>query len=195
VILLDEVEKAHPEVMNVLLQLLDDGRLTDGKGRVVDFRNSLVVMTSNLGQDDRFEPVGSEPAEARERRQRAVLEELARHFRPEFLNRLDAVVRFRRLGREQIDQIVRLELMKVNRALAEQDIHLDVSDAAVARLADMGWDPQFGARPVKRVIQREVQDRLADAILAGEVLPEQAVTLDENEGRFVLQAVSREPRP
>jgi ATP-dependent Clp protease ATP-binding subunit ClpB len=192
VILLDEVEKAHPEVMNVLLQLLDDGRLTDGKGRVVDFRNAIVVMTSNLGQDDRFEPVAGEPAEAREHRQRSVVEELARHFRPEFLNRLDAIVRFRRLGREQIDQIVRLELAKVSRALVEQEIRFEATDAAVARLAEMGWDPQFGARPVKRVVQREVQDRLADAILAGEVLPEQTVTLDESGGGFVLRTGGKE---
>ncbi len=186
VILLDEVEKAHPEVMNVLLQLLDDGRLTDGKGRVVDFRNTLVVMTSNLGQDDRHEPVAGEDADARERRQRAVLDELARHFRPEFLNRLDAVVRFRRLRREQIAQIVRLELAKVERALVEQDIRVEATDAAIARLAELGWDPQFGARPVKRVIQREVQDRLADAILAGEILPDQTATLDERGGQLVL---------
>ncbi len=194
VILLDEVEKAHPEVMNVLLQLLDDGRLTDGKGRVVDFRNTIVVMTSNLGQEDRYEPVVGESADAHERRQGAVLEELARHFRPEFLNRLDAVVRFRRLGREQIDQIVRLELAKVGRVLAEQDIRLEATDDAVARLAEMGWDPQFGARPVKRVIQREVQDRLADAILAGEILPEQTATLDARDRTFVLRSEMASPR-
>ena len=188
VILLDEVEKAHPEVMNVLLQLLDDGRLTDGQGRVVDFRNTLIVMTSNLCQDPRFEAAPDESAETVDGRRRAMLEELSGFFRPEFLNRLDAVVRFGSLGREQIHTIVRLELAKVERSLAEQDLHLEATDAAVARLAEMGWDPQFGARPVKRVIQREVQDRLADAILAGDAVPGCTVHLDVGSAGFVLSA-------
>jgi len=185
VILLDEVEKAHPEVMNVLLQLLDDGRLTDGHGRVVDFRNTLVVMTSNLCQDPRFEPPGA-AGEAHDQLQRAVLEELSRHFRAELLNRLDAVVRFRSLDQAQIQQIVRLELAKVDRLLADQDLQLTATEAAIARLAAQGWDPLFGARPVKRVIQREVQDRLADAILAGEVVPGQTVLLDVDGDGFGL---------
>jgi ATP-dependent Clp protease ATP-binding subunit ClpB len=189
VILLDEVEKAHAEVMNVLLQLLDDGRLTDGKGRVVDFRNTLVVMTSNLCQDERFEPEPDVDPEARDQRRRAVLEELARFFRPELLNRLDAVVRFASLGREQIHQIVRLELARVDRLLREQDLSLDATPAAVARIAELGWDPRFGARPVKRVIQREVQDRIADAILAGDVGPGQGVEVDVMDGRFSLTPV------
>jgi ATP-dependent Clp protease ATP-binding subunit ClpB len=185
VILLDEVEKAHPEVMNVLLQLLDDGRLTDGHGRVVDFRNTLVVMTSNLCQDPRFEPPQA-AGEAHDQLQRAVLEELSRHFRAELLNRLDAVVRFRSLDQAQIQQIVRLELAKVDRLLADQDLQLTATEAAIARLAAQGFDPHFGARPVKRVIQREVQDRLADAILAGEVVPGQTVLLDVDGDGFGL---------
>jgi len=176
VILLDEVEKAHPEVMNVLLQLLDDGRLTDGKGRVVDFSNTLVIMTSNLCQEEIYQ-------DADEGR---VLEGLAGHFRPEFLNRLDAVVRFNSLGRELIHDIVRLELAKVASSLTEQDLRLDVTDAAVERLAELGYDPRFGARPVKRVIQREVQDRLADFILSGEAAPEQTLVLDGDEDGFRL---------
>jgi len=192
VILLDEVEKAHPEVMNVLLQLLDDGRLTDGKGRVVNFRNSLVVMTSNLCQDERFAPREDETDEQKRERQRMTTEELAHHFRPEFLNRLDAIVRFGSLSRELIEQIVRLELAKVGRVLAEQDIGLESSDAAITRLANLGFDPIFGARPVKRVIQREVQDRLADMILAGELLPEQTVSLDVDDGEFTLLARARD---
>jgi ATP-dependent Clp protease ATP-binding subunit ClpB len=195
VILLDEVEKAHPEVMNILLQLLDDGRLTDGKGRVVDFRNTLVVMTSNLGQESRFESPAGETTEAREQRQRAILEQLSGHFRPEFLNRLDAIVRFGSLGRDQIAAIVRLELAKVARSLEEQQIKLEATDAAVARLAELGWDPQFGARPVKRVIQREVQDRLADAILSGDVLPENAVVLDVQGEEFTLRPARVMPGP
>jgi ATP-dependent Clp protease ATP-binding subunit ClpB len=198
VILLDEVEKAHPEVMNVLLQLLDDGRLTDGRGRVVDFRNTLIVMTSNLCQDPRFEAVGADSGDgglreaadlSTDQRYRAMLEELGGHFRAEFLNRLDAIVRFNSLERPQILAIVRLELAKVDRMLAAQDLKLRASEAAVAKLAELGWDPQFGARPVKRVIQREVQDRLADAILVGEIVPGSAVELDVSEdGRLFLDA-------
>ena len=156
VVLLDEVEKAHPEVMNVLLQLLDDGRLTDGKGRVVDFSNTVVIMTSNLCQEAQY----AEASEAE------LLRGLSGHFRPEFLNRLDAVVRFHSLGTELIARIVRLELQKVSAGLEEQELKLEATDEAVAKLAAEGFDPNFGARPVKRVIQREVQDRLADFILA-----------------------------
>ncbi len=190
VILLDEVEKAHPEVMNVLLQLLDDGRLTDGKGRVVDFRNTLVVMTSNLAQDPRFEPEPGADAEVRDQQRRAVLEELNQFFRPEFVNRLDAVVRFASLGREQIQQIVRLELAKLDRMLREQELSLAATPAAIARIAELGWDPRFGARPVKRVIQREVQDRVADAILAGEVTAGDTVEVDFTGGEFVVSGVA-----
>ncbi len=182
VILLDEVEKAHPEVMNVLLQLLDDGRLTDGKGRVVDFRNTLVIMTSNLCQGPEFESrPGDDRAEAR------LMEGLQGHFRPELLNRLDGIVRFGALGRELVAQIVKLELAKVARSLAEQEIGLEVTDAAVALLAERGFDPQFGARPVKRVIQREVQDRAADLILAGEVRPDATIVLDVDGEGFVAR--------
>ena len=184
VILFDEVEKAHPEVMNVLLQLLDDGRLTDGKGRAVDFRNTLVIMTSNLCQEAMYEPRADQDQGERER---LVLEALAGHFRPEFLNRLDGVVRFNSLGSELIAAIVRLELAKVARCLEEQDIGLEVTDAAVAHLANLGFDPAFGARPVKRVIQREVQDRLADLILAGDTAPEQSVLLDVAGDGLTLQ--------
>ncbi|MFH1842965.1 MAG: AAA family ATPase [bacterium] len=195
VILFDEVEKAHPEVMNILLQLLDDGRLTDGKGRVVDFRNSLVVMTSNLCQDSRFEPSHDLDPNATRAADKVITEELSHYFRPEFLNRVDGTVRFHSLSRELIEQIVTLELAKVNQSLAEQDITLTWTEAAVVALADMGFDPVFGARPVKRIIQREVQDRLADKILAAEVLPEQTVTLDVDNDGFVLQSKDPDPRP
>ncbi|MDD5718224.1 MAG: AAA family ATPase [Candidatus Krumholzibacteria bacterium] len=182
VILLDEVEKAHPEVMNVLLQLLDDGRLTDGKGRVVDFRNTLVIMTSNLCQGPEYEArPGDDRAEARLR------EGLSDHFRPELLNRLDGIVRFGALGRELVAEIVRLELVKVRRSLAEQEIGLEVTDAAIALLAERGYDPQFGARPVKRVIQREVQDRAADLILAGEARPRTVIAVDAAGGTFTAR--------
>ena len=159
--------------MNVLLQLLDDGRLTDGRGRVVDFRNTLVIMTSNLCQGVEYEmQPGDTGTEAR------LLEGLGGHFRPELLNRLDGIVRFNALGREQVARIVRLELDKVARSLREQEIGLEVTDAAVARLAERGFDPVFGARPVKRVIQREVQDRAADLILGGDIGPDSVMVLD-----------------
>jgi len=185
-VLLDEVEKAHPEVMNVLLQLLDDGRLTDGQGHVVDFRNTLVVMTSNLAQDARFAPGDSESTEEADQRRNAMIEELGRFFRPELINRLDNVVRFSGLDQEQIHQIVRLELAKVNRVLAEQELVLEATEEAVAHLARIGWDPRFGARPVKRVIQREVQDRLADSILAGTLMAGQTILLDSQDGEFTM---------
>jgi len=187
VILLDEIEKAHPEVMNVLLQLLDDGRLTDGKGRVVNFRNTLVVMTSNLCQDERFAPPSEEDEAATRAAERLLHEELARHFRPEFLNRIDAVVRFHGLDRDVIRRIVALELARVGRALDEQRIRLDWTAAAVDRLAELGFDPLFGARPVKRVIQREVQDRLADLLLSGDTSPEGTVVLDVDGEGFSLK--------
>ena len=184
VILLDEVEKAHPEVMNVLLQLLDDGRLTDGKGRVVDFRNTLVIMTSNLCQDAEY--ARPEEQEGRRAHENKLLTALGRHFRPEFLNRLDGIVRFNSLGRLMIAKIVELELAKVNGSLAEQDLLLRATEVAVARLTECGYDPAFGARPLKRLIQTEVQDRLADLILAGKLHPEQTVILDHNGQDFVL---------
>jgi ATP-dependent Clp protease ATP-binding subunit ClpA len=189
VILLDEVEKAHPEVMNVLLQLLDDGRLTDGKGRVVDFRNTLVVMTSNLCQDAAYEPRPGASGDEERDVEKRLLEDLSRFFRPEFLNRVDGVVRFHALTRPLIERIVGLELAKLGRALGEQELAFEATPAAVARLAELGWDPVFGARPVKRVIQREVQDRVADLILAGVAHAEQVLVLDVEREEFTLRAV------
>jgi len=151
-------------------------------------------MTSNLCQDGEFEPRPHEDDEQRRDRESRVLESLVGHFRPEFLNRLDGIVRFASLGQEMILKIVRLELAKVGRSLAEQDITLEVTDSAVARLADQGFDPRFGARPVRRVIQQEVQDRLADLILAGEALPEQTVVLDVDGGEFTLSVRHAESR-
>jgi len=191
VILLDEIEKAHPEVMNVLLQLLDDGRLTDGKGRVVDFRNTLVVMTSNLCQGENHAAPGGGDENQRRAHEQRILEALGAHFRPEFLNRLDAITRFNNLTPVLIERIVRLELAKVAEALVEQNLRLDVTDDAVAELARLGYSPTFGARPVKRAIQREVQDRLADLILAEPAGAEhdrsaQPMVLDVQAGVFSL---------
>jgi ATP-dependent Clp protease ATP-binding subunit ClpB len=163
VILFDEVEKAHPDVVNVLLQLLDEGRLTDGQGRTVDFRNTLVVMTSNLGT----ELLADTKTEAQ---RRTVIDgALREHFRPEFLNRLDDVVIFRPLDAEDIVQIVDLQLALVAQRLSDRRITLKTSDAAKRYLAETGFDAQFGARPLKRTIQRLVVDPLTRALLAGEI--------------------------
>jgi ATP-dependent Clp protease ATP-binding subunit ClpB len=167
VLLLDEVEKAHPDVFNVLLQLLDDGRLTDGQGRTVDFTQTLVLMTSNLRDDSQVRDF----------------------FRPEFLNRLDEVLTFDALDRDQIRASVDVQLDRLARHLADQEIELEVSGPAKECLAAEGYDPEFGARPLKRAIQRHVQDPIAEAILAGEVGPGSLARIDwcEEQG-FEVQA-------
>jgi ATP-dependent Clp protease ATP-binding subunit ClpB len=162
VLLLDEIEKAHPDVFNVLLQLLDDGRLTDGQGRVVDFTNTVVIMTSNVGSQFLADGIDEDIAEER------VLGALREHFRPEFLNRIDETVVFHRLGRDQIDRIVEFQLAGLAKRLAERDITVTLTDAAKRSVADEGYDPAYGARPLKRVIQKRVQDQLALRILKGE---------------------------
>ncbi len=163
VILFDEIEKAHPEMFNVLLQLLDDGRLTDGQGRTVDYRNTVVIMTSNLGGE-----LWAESANGREVTPAQVRELLARHFRPEFLNRIDEVVVFHRLSRQDLAAIVDIQLRRVAKRLAEAGYGFEISDEAKAYLAEVGYDPVYGARPLKRAIQRELQDPLALRLLAGE---------------------------
>jgi ATP-dependent Clp protease ATP-binding subunit ClpB len=165
VVLLDEIEKAHPDVFNVLLQILEDGRLTDGKGRTVDFRNAVIIMTSNVGSMAIFELADKDPKKAREEAMSA-LREL---FRPEFLNRIDDIIIFRPLGKEQIDRIVDLQMQHVTKLLAERQIKLHLTAAAKALLFKEGFDPAFGARPMKRAIQKLIQDPLALRILDGEV--------------------------
>ncbi|MGC1380840.1 MAG: ATP-dependent Clp protease ATP-binding subunit [Candidatus Baltobacteraceae bacterium] len=177
VVLLDEIEKAHPDVFNLLLQVLDDGRLTDSQGRQVDFKNSVIIMTSNVGAtgmttttDIGFRPQklsAEDEVKAYERMKNRVLEEVKQTFRPEFLNRVDEVLVFHQLTREQIEQIVTLELEKVVREVRAQEMELKVTDAAKALLAKKGWDPQFGARPLRRAIQRMVEDELAEEMLKG----------------------------
>ncbi len=171
VVLFDEIEKAHPEVFNVLLQLLDDGRLTDGKGHTVDFRNTLVIMTSNLG-NTLWE--SGRPAPTREE----ITQVLQMHFRPEFLNRIDEIVIFHPLTYEHIAAIVDIQLRRLNRLLAEKGYQLEVTEAAREYLAEVGYDPQFGARPLKRAIQRELQDPLAVRILAGEFKEGDVIRVD-----------------
>ena len=170
VVLFDEIEKAHREVFNVLLQLLDDGRLTDGQGRTVDFRNTVVIMTSNLGNTlwENGHRVGRDE----------VNRVLQAHFRPEFLNRIDEIVIFHPLGKEHLAGIVDIQLRRVSKLLAEKGFKLEVSEAAREYLAEVGYDPQFGARPLKRAIQRELQDPLAIKVLAGEFKEGDVIRVD-----------------
>ena len=174
VVLLDEIEKAHPDVWTVLLQVLDDGRLTDGQGRVVDFKNTVVIMTSNVGSHHlvRMKDAGREAMEG------AALAELQRVFRPEFLNRIDEVIFFMPLGREQLDRIVKIQLRRYERLLADRGLELSLTDRAVAAVADHGYDPTYGARPLKRAIQRLVIDPLAHKILEGAYQPGDKIEAD-----------------
>ena len=188
VILFDEIEKAHTDVFNVLLQLLDDGRLTDGQGRTVDFRNTVVIMTSNLGSPLIQGMSGKDFEETRE----AVMEVLTDHFRPEFLNRVDEVIVFRPLSKEQLNGIVQIQLQTLEQRLGTRDIHLRVSDAARSLLAERGWDPAFGARPLKRTIQRMVQDQLAMRLLQGEFADGDTVLVDVADGELTFEKVLTE---
>ncbi|HEY8801650.1 MAG TPA: AAA family ATPase, partial [Candidatus Dormibacteraeota bacterium] len=176
VILFDEIEKAHPDVFNVLLQVLDDGRLTDGQGRTIDFRNTVLIMTSNLGSQIIQEL--SQQGRDFETMRDAVMSVLHQHFRPEFLNRVDDVIVFRPLSKDQLTKIVDIQLAYLEKRLAERKITLEVTDAARELLAERGWDPVYGARPLKRAIQRLVQDRLAMLLLAGELSEGDTVNVD-----------------
>jgi len=166
VILFDEVEKAHPDVFNVLLQVLDDGRLTDGQGRTVDFRNTLIIMTSNLGSEHLS---ALDPDDDSAMAEAQVMKSVREHFRPEFINRLDEIILFNRLARTDMGAIVDIQLRHLRALLAERKIELELDDAARDWLADAGFDPVYGARPLKRVIQRELQNALAERILSGDV--------------------------
>ena len=189
VILFDEVEKAHPDVFNVLLQVLDDGRLTDGQGRRVDFKQTLIILTSNLGSQALSHlPEEADSTDARHQ----VMEAVRGHFRPEFLNRLDEIIIFRRLSRANMDGIVSIQLMRLEHRLAQRKITLDLDQDARQWLADQGYDPVFGARPLKRVIQRALQDPLAELLLSGEVLDGQTVHVGAgDEGLIVGNRVGR----
>ncbi|WP_448206045.1 ATP-dependent chaperone ClpB [Azospirillum sp. sgz302134] len=183
VVLFDEVEKAHPDVFNVLLQVLDDGRLTDGQGRTVDFRNVVIIMTSNLGSEIlAAQPEGQDSGAVRDE----VMEVVRAHFRPEFLNRLDEILLFHRLNRSHMGGIVKIQLGRLVRMLADRDITLEVDDAATEWLAEAGYDPVYGARPLKRVIQRELQNPLATMILEGRVKDGQTVTVGAEGGELTI---------
>jgi len=184
VLLLDEIEKAHPDVFNTLLQLLDDGRLTDSQGRTVDFKNTVVIMTSNIGADRILASGVEDYAKVRE----TVMPILHQHFRPEFLNRIDEIIVFRGLDRTQLREIVELLLEHTRRRLHAQDVALEVTDAAADLLANLGYQPDFGARPLRRTIQREVDDRLADMLLSGELNPGDRARVDAVDGALEVRA-------
>jgi len=170
VILFDEIEKAHPDVFNILLQILDDGRLTDSKGRTVDFKNTVLIMTSNLGSREIFD-VGDDEKQIRE----AVLLVLREHFKPEFLNRVDDIVIFRQLSREQIVEIIEVQLERLRSMLADRNMTLVLDESARELLAREGYDPMYGARPLKRAIQTLIQNPLASQLLRGEIVPGQTI--------------------
>ena len=183
IILFDEIEKAHPDVFNVLLQVLDDGRLTDGQGRTVDFKNTLIVMTSNIGAEYLVNQKEGEDTEAvREE----VMAEVRAKFRPEFLNRLDDIILFHRLQRSEMTKIVDIQIERLQKLLADRKIKIVLDDAARSWLANRGYDPAYGARPLKRVIQRHVQDPLAEQILAGAIKDGDTVRVSVRDGELTI---------
>ncbi len=190
VVLFDEIEKAHPDVFNVLLQILEDGRLTDGQGRTVDFRNTVLIMTSNLGSDVIQQMANRDFDEVKHQVELV----LHQHFRPEFINRVDEIIIFKPLTREQLTQIVDIQLQRLERRLLERNIRLRLTDSAKELLGERGWDPVYGARPLKRAIQRLVQDPLAIRILEGEFTEGDTVEVDAQNGELVFRkAESRVP--
>jgi ATP-dependent Clp protease ATP-binding subunit ClpB len=182
VVLFDEIEKAHPDVFNILLQVLDDGRLTDNKGRVVNFKNTIIIMTSNMGSDlirenfEKINPVNRD--EIIDKTRNLVMDMLKRTIRPEFLNRIDETIMFAPLKENEITQIVKLQLDKVRESLAESGIELKYSDEAVRSISESGYDPEFGARPVKRVIQRKVLNQLSKELLSGKIDKSKPITIE-----------------
>jgi ATP-dependent Clp protease ATP-binding subunit ClpB len=183
VILLDEIEKAHPDVFNVLLQVLDDGRMTDGHGRTVDFKNTVIVMTSNLGsqmiqrmQGDDYQVI-----------KLAVLGEVKAEFRPEFINRIDEIVVFHALDEKHIKSIARIQLKDLERRLAQMEIQLEVSEAALQEIAAAGFDPVYGARPLKRAIQSQLENPLAKRLLEGEFGPKDVIRVDAKAGGMTFE--------
>jgi ATP-dependent Clp protease ATP-binding subunit ClpB len=183
VVLFDEVEKAHSDVFNILLQVLDDGRLTDGQGRTVDFTNTLIILTSNLGSQHIAALGDDDPIEKAEG---AVMEQVRAHFRPEFLNRLDEIILFHRLGQQHMGGIVDIQVARVQKLLDTRKLALDLTEAARAWLGRVGYDPVYGARPLKRAVQKYLQDPLADMILRGEVKDGATIRVDEGDGSLIL---------
>ena len=183
VILLDEIEKAHPDVFNILLQVLDDGRLTDGQGRTVDFKNTVIIMTSNLGSDIIQEQAGTNDYATLKSK---VMNVLVNEFRPEFINRIDETVVFHPLANEHIKEIADIQLVKLRERLTEMGYLLEISDAALEKIASSGFDPVYGARPLKRAIQQTIENPLAQQLLGGEYNPGDIVVIDANEQGLIF---------
>jgi ATP-dependent Clp protease ATP-binding subunit ClpB len=178
VVLFDEIEKAHHDVFNVMLQILDDGRLTDGQGRTVDFKNSIIIMTSNVGSHRILAHKGDAHGDNYERMKNAVLDELRQQFRPEFLNRIDEIVVFHALAEADLMRIIDIQLARLRQRLEERHITLEMTTTAKEHIVRVGYDPAYGARPLKRTLQREVETKLARAILGGQVRDGQTVVVD-----------------
>jgi len=190
-VLFDEIEKAHPDVFNALLQILDDGRLTDGQGRTVDFKNAVIIMTSNVGSQlilARGAGLADRSSATYIEMREDVLNELRRQFRPEFLNRIDEIVVFHGLSREHLAKIVDIQLERIRQRLAERRIELVLSPAATQHLVDIGYDPVYGARPLKRLLQREVETELGRSILAGTITERSRVTVDWDGAKLVFSS-------
>jgi len=191
VILLDEIEKAHPDVFNILLQVLDDGRLTDNKGRVVNFKNTIIIMTSNIGShiiQENLENIDEEnKSKVLAKTKNEVYELLKKTIRPEFLNRIDEVIMFEPLTRENVSEIVRIQFKQIQKLLAEQDVQIKITDEAIDWLAQLGYDPQFGARPIKRVIQKQVLNELSKQVLSGTINKDKEIVLDTFDNKFVFR--------
>jgi ATP-dependent Clp protease ATP-binding subunit ClpC len=207
VLLLDEIEKAHPDVFNILLQILEDGRLTDAQGRTVDFRHCIVIMTSNIGASEiaRNTPLGFSVSEvvtgiSYDDMKNRIMGELKRVFRPEFINRIDDVIVFHKLSKDEIKEIVDLLLLRIRTSMAERELQLELSEAAKDLLVDKGWDPAMGARPLRRAIQRYIEDPLADFVLRSQV-PEGSTVLVEpgdgegDEPEVKLSIIEPAPKP
>ena len=189
-VLLDEIEKAHPDVFNILLQVLDDGRLTDNKGRTVDFKNTIIIMTSNIGspiiQENLEHVTDKNRDEVFDRTREQVFDLLKKTIRPEFLNRIDEIIMFKPLTKEEIQKVVELQLENVQKMLGKSDIRLRATKKAIQFIATQGFDPQFGARPIKRVIQKNLLNELSKMILEGTVNKDKVIVVDEKEGKLVF---------
>jgi ATP-dependent Clp protease ATP-binding subunit ClpB len=186
VVLFDEIEKAHHDAFNVLLQILDDGRLTDGQGRVVDFKNTVIIMTSNIGSERILEFSGKTDSVAYDRMKEAVLTEMRHHFRPEFLNRVDEIVVFHSLTEEDLKKILQIQLQRLRARLAERHINIELTPAAETHLAREGYDPVYGARPLKRAIQKELETPLGRRLLSGQINDGDRVIVDWKDGEFTF---------
>jgi ATP-dependent Clp protease ATP-binding subunit ClpC len=188
VLLLDEIEKAHPDVFNILLQILDEGRLTDAQGRTVDFKNTVIIMTSNMGAE-RIQQHAREQGESFEQLKEDMMEIVRHHLRPEFVNRIDEIIVFEALTKEQIAEIARLMLERTKRRLRAQDIEVEFTEEAVELIAEEGFDPEFGARPLRRAIQRRVDNRLSSMLLSGELNPGDRLIVGSEDGELTFEVI------